>query len=175
VRRRGPYVVVVVAFFALVVFANTTPSAAHVRSVSRRLAVERGCPRKLPRLMQGFRLEKLADLSDAGRCGVVWTAVSTLTNTEPAVRALLERGDTTDIVIWIHEFVVPSQSADRFGVSAYYFEPPIPWYDERSRAAYWVVIVGWRGPNPGHAEVWLDKRTGIARQRRSGRRPPPPR
>jgi hypothetical protein len=117
--------------------------------------------------MQGFRLDMLADLSDAGRCGVVWSAVSLLRDTEPAVRAHLERGDTAAIVVmWVHEATVSIDTDDSDGSSSD-FDPP---YGARLFVAAWVARIRWRGPNDGYAEVWIDKGTGVARQRRRGRR-----
>jgi hypothetical protein len=130
------------------------PRQSEIKHVADRLAARAACPRPIPAIVS----DSTAGLSALQRCGVIWTALKAM---PPGGVAYLEAHDAN------LEHVMVLSLSDVMGLHGLRLlqQPRLLWFERQRMSSAWVVVVAISAAEyESVCQVWVDKRTGVARR-----------
>ena len=133
------------------------PRHSQVKRVADRLAARAGCPRPSPQVYS----DSADGLSATQRCGVIWAAMKAL---PPAGLAYVDAhaSELQHVMILSLSDVVAFR---RRGGTYLRMQPMESWLDRQPMPSAWVVVVTIGAQEyDGVFQIWVDKRSGVARR-----------
>jgi hypothetical protein len=137
------------------------PRQSRAKRVADDLAARAACPRPSPRLFS----DSAGGLSAVQRCGVIWAALGAL---PPNGRAYVEAhaSDLEHVMILSLSDVMALRNDGPY----LRWQPRESWLERQRMASAWVVVVTIGAPEyVGVDQIWVDKRSGVARRLVMGR------